>query len=129
MQSFVESAPPLAVIWDSDGTVVASEQVIIMASNSLLTARGMPALGNDELKAGFHMPTATRLASIIPEERRGAGADLAAEFYTAATQLATRRLSENQNFWSGLSSHFPPSTSYLHRLTPGSFHRSHPRPS
>lgn len=89
MQSFVESAPPLAVIWDSDGTVVASEQVIIMASNSLLTARGMPALGNDELKAGFHMPTATRLASIIPEERRGAGADLAAEFYTAATQLAT----------------------------------------
>ena len=89
MRTFVESAPPLAVIWDSDGTVVASEQVIIMASNSLLTARGMPALGDDELKSGFHMPTAARLASIIPEERRGAGADLAAEFYTAATQLAT----------------------------------------
>ena len=34
------------------------------------------------------MPTATRLASIIPEEQRGAG-DLAAEFYTAATQLAS----------------------------------------
>ena len=33
------------------------------------------------------MPTATRLASIIPEEQRGAG--LAAEFYTAATQLAS----------------------------------------
>ena len=51
MRAFVESALPLAVIWDSDGTVVASEQVICMASNALLTARGMPTLGDDELKA------------------------------------------------------------------------------
>lgn len=89
MRTFLESAPPLAVIWDSDGTVVASEQVIIMASNALLTERGMPALGDEELKAGFHMPTAMRLESIIPEDRRGAHADLAAEFYVAATQLAS----------------------------------------
>lgn len=86
MRVFLEDAPPLAVLWDSDGTIVASEQVIVVATNTLLSARGLPTKSDEEVKAGLHMPTADRLASLIPEEQRGN--DLAGEFYEAATQLA-----------------------------------------
>jgi beta-phosphoglucomutase-like phosphatase (HAD superfamily) len=91
MRVFLESAPPLAVIWDSDGTVVASEPAIIGASNEMLALRGLPTLTDDELKAGFHMPTAVRLETIIPEQH-WQGADLAAEFYSAASRLASTQV-------------------------------------
>jgi beta-phosphoglucomutase-like phosphatase (HAD superfamily) len=105
MRTFLVQAPPLAVLWDSDGTLVASEAVIIEASNRVLEARGLPRRSDAELKAGFHMPTAERLASLLPAPMSpsalagssggstvGATTDtpvaLAAEFYAAATQLA-----------------------------------------
>eukprot|EP01051_Picozoa_sp_SAG22_P001821 SAG22_NODE_75_length_22256_cov_45.062960_8_plen_286_part_00 len=86
---WLRAAKPLAVVWDSDGTLVHSTDILCGGSNAILTARGLPPLPHEEITKGFWMPTATRLASLLSPPPEAADAEgLAAEFYTAATKLA-----------------------------------------
>ncbi|MBA2479922.1 MAG: HAD family hydrolase [Planctomycetes bacterium] len=79
--------PPLAVIFDHDGTLVDSLAVVVAATNDVLRAHGVAELPPRTIIAGMVMPTAERMGL---HAGVGAAAEqrvLACEYYLSAHRI------------------------------------------
>lgn len=80
---------PRAVIYDHDGTLIDSLDLVVAATNGVLADLGVPALPRDEVIAGMVHPTGRRMGLIVGEEDSEAQARLATAFYDRAFTLGT----------------------------------------
>jgi len=73
-----------AVIYDHDGTLLDSLDVVVAATNAVLAAHGRPARPRAPIIAGMVHPTGQRMGYLLDETDPVRQADLAQAFYVAA---------------------------------------------
>jgi len=79
--------PITAVIYDFDGTLVNSLNVVVAATNAVLVAHGKLPKPAPEIIAGMVHPTGQRIGGLLAIHDSATQAELADEFYHAAHRL------------------------------------------
>ncbi len=84
MRVSLSHARPSAIIYDHDGTLVDSLDVVVAATNAVLAAHGKPAQPRMEIIRGMIEPTGVRMGLLLGITDSGQQQGLAAQFYTEA---------------------------------------------
>jgi len=77
-----------AVLFDHDGTLIDSLDLVVAATNAVLAQHGAPPHGKAEIVAGMVLPTGRRMGALLGVAEPRAQAALADAFYIAAADNA-----------------------------------------
>jgi len=86
----IRPARPKAVVFDHDGTLMDTLEVVVQASNAVLEAEGLPPQDRATIVAGMVLPTPERMGALAGATDPGAMRTLGRAYEAQALELAHR---------------------------------------